>query len=231
MLALSLRSGTLNLHKFNQWRVTDLMTPARRRCFWMTCPSTICFFSFSFEGLFALNKYPRSVRVADVHGVPWVLHEAFNDGVWHLTSETKMIISGDPIPINAKNQKPITIKPNAPAFWGTNFPPQFKDSSGAMIIRMLIIKFTKTFDPNAPLIGAAAEAQRRNPALKPQDLILHDERSGLLQRTRTPDVVRAAYRTLAWPILEGIFARNGSRISLLNISANGTARRYSSCPN
>jgi hypothetical protein len=25
MLALSLRSGTLNLHKFNQWRVTDLV--------------------------------------------------------------------------------------------------------------------------------------------------------------------------------------------------------------
>jgi P4 family phage/plasmid primase-like protien len=112
-------------------------------------------------------------------GVPWVLHEAFNDNVWHLSDNTKMIISGDPIQINPKNQKPITIKPTASPFWATNFEPKFKDSSGAMIIRMLIIKFTKIFVPGAPLIGAAAEASKRNPAWKPQHLILNSERSGL----------------------------------------------------
>ena len=89
-----------------------------------------------------------------------------------------MIISGDPIPINAKNQKPITIKPNAPAFWATNFAPHFKDSSGAMITRMLIFSFTKIFDRENP-IGAAAEARKRNPQWEPQDLILNTERSGL----------------------------------------------------
>jgi hypothetical protein len=101
-------------------------------------------------------------------GIPWVLHEAFNDNVWHLTSETKMIISGDPIPINPKNGKIITIKPNAPAYWASNHEPKFRDSSGAMATRMLIIKFTKTFDKEHP-VGVAAEARKRNPTWQPQD--------------------------------------------------------------
>jgi P4 family phage/plasmid primase-like protien len=112
-------------------------------------------------------------------GVPWVLHEAFNDNVWHLTSETKMIVSCDPIPINPKNGRIITIKPNAPAFWASNHEPKFKDPSGAMTTRMLIVKFTKRFDKENP-IGVAAVARQKNPAWEPQDLILNTERAGVL---------------------------------------------------
>jgi energy-coupling factor transporter ATP-binding protein EcfA2 len=111
-------------------------------------------------------------------GVPWVLHEAFDGGVWHLTSETKMIISCDPIPINPKYGKPITIRPNNPPMHATNHPPQWKDSSEAMVERMLIILFTKKFDRMNPT-GVAAEARDEDPTWEPHDLILKHERTGL----------------------------------------------------
>jgi hypothetical protein len=111
-------------------------------------------------------------------GVPWVLHEAFDAGVWFQTSETKMIIVGDPITINPKYGTPITIKPNNLAMHGTNHPASWKDSSEAMVARMLIILFTKTFDKENP-IGVAAEARDVNPAWGPHDLILDTERSGV----------------------------------------------------
>jgi hypothetical protein len=111
-------------------------------------------------------------------GVPWVLHEAFDAGVWHQTSETKMIISGDPILINPKYGTPITLKPNNPAMHATNHPPQWKDSSEAMVARMLIIPFTKTFNRENP-IGVAAEARKMNLTWGPHDLVLNTERPGV----------------------------------------------------
>jgi hypothetical protein len=89
-----------------------------------------------------------------------------------------MIISGDPILINPKYGTPITIRPNNPAMHATNHPPQWKDSSEAMVARMLIIPFTKTFDRKNP-IGVAAEARTTNLTWGPHDQILNTERPGL----------------------------------------------------
>jgi len=111
-------------------------------------------------------------------GVPWVLHEAFDAGVWHQTSLTKAIVSGDHIEINPKYGALITIRPNNPAMHGSNYPPQWKDSSEAMVARMLVIPFTKTFDRINP-IGIAAEACKIDPTWGPHDLILSTERPGV----------------------------------------------------
>ena len=111
-------------------------------------------------------------------GVPWVLHEAFDAGDWHQTSLTKSIVSGDPVTINPKYGTPITIRPNNPAMHATNHPPQWKDSSAAMVARMLVIPFTKTFDRKNP-IGVAAEACKIDPTWGPHDLVLNTERTGV----------------------------------------------------
>ncbi|SHG24821.1 DNA primase family protein [Bradyrhizobium erythrophlei] len=111
-------------------------------------------------------------------GVPWVLHEAFEAGVWFQTSETKMIIVGDPIPINPKYGAPVSIRPNNPPMHATNHPASWKDSSEATVARMQIIPFTKKFDKKKP-IGVAAEACKINPTWGPHNLILDREKAGV----------------------------------------------------
>jgi P4 family phage/plasmid primase-like protien len=111
--------------------------------------------------------------------LPWVLGEAFNQSGWYVSDLVKSLITGDPVEINGKNMPAISMKVNAPAFWGTNHPPKFKESSGAMATRMEIIPMTRSFDKAHPT-GVAAEARKRNPAWEPHDLIINTERSGVL---------------------------------------------------
>lgn len=111
--------------------------------------------------------------------LPWVLGEAFNQSGWYVTDHVKSIITGDPVEINPKGIPAISKKANTPAFWGTNHPPKFKESSGAMATRMVIIPMTRTFDKNKP-VGVAAEARKRNPAWEPFDLIINTELPGVL---------------------------------------------------
>jgi phage/plasmid-associated DNA primase len=72
------------------------------------------------------------------------------------------------------------MKANAPAFWGTNHPPKFKESSGAMANRMVIVPMTRSFDKNNP-VGVAAEARKHNPAWDAFDLIINTELPGVLR--------------------------------------------------
>lgn len=111
--------------------------------------------------------------------LPWVLGEAFNQAGWHVSDLVKSIITGDPVEINPKGIPAISKKANAPAFWGTNHPPKFKESSGAMATRMVIIPMTRTFDKSKP-VGVAAEARKHNPAWEPFDLIINTELPGVL---------------------------------------------------
>lgn len=109
---------------------------------------------------------------------PWVLHEAFNAGQWHMSSVVKSILTGDPVQINVKNGAITTQRIKAPVFWGTNHPPQFKEATKAIVNRLIVIKCRIVFDPKK-LIGAAAEARKRGFA-EPSELILETEMSGLL---------------------------------------------------
>jgi D5 N terminal like len=108
---------------------------------------------------------------------PWVLHEAFG-GAWHFSSVVKSIITQEPVMINVKNGPMITTAIRAPIFWATNFQPQFKESTRAIVSRMIVIEVSRQFYDDKP-IGAAAEALRRGFA-KPGELIVATELPGVL---------------------------------------------------
>ena len=114
-----------------------------------------------------------------VDRLPWVLGEAFNQSGWYVSDMVKCIITGDPVEINGKNIPAISMKVNAPAFWATNHPAKFKESSGSMVTRMVVIPMTRTFDKDRP-VGVAAEARKHNPAWEPFDLIISTELPGVL---------------------------------------------------
>jgi phage/plasmid-associated DNA primase len=109
---------------------------------------------------------------------PWLLHEAFNAGQWHMSSVVKSILTGDPVQINVKNGALTTQRIRSPVFWGTNHPPQFKEATKAIVNRLIVIKCRTVFDPMS-LIGAALEARRRGFA-EPSELVLKTEMPGLL---------------------------------------------------
>jgi phage/plasmid-associated DNA primase len=109
--------------------------------------------------------------------LPWVLHEAFG-GQWHFSSTVKSIITQEPVTINIKNGPIVTQVVRAPVFWATNFQPQFKEATRAIVSRMIVIEVSRKFDENNP-IGAAAEALRRG-FTKPGELIVATELPGVL---------------------------------------------------
>ena len=108
-----------------------------------------------------------------------MLDEAFDIGVWHLSATVKAIISREPLSINPKNRALITKPISAPAIWGTNHPPTFKENTEAMVNRLLIVLLKRVFEKDNP-VGVAAKARAVNPAWEPSDLILARERAGLL---------------------------------------------------
>ena len=129
-----------------------------------------------------------SIALADIsgpHGLeefmfrrPWVLDEAFDNNVWLLSASVKAIISREPLGINRKNLPMLTKEIIAPCLWGTNHPPSFKESTEAMVNRLLIVLLTRVFDKDNP-VGVAAKAKAVNPAWEPSDLILDRERAGV----------------------------------------------------
>lgn len=108
---------------------------------------------------------------------PWVLHEAFDQGKWQVSSHVKSLISGDAVEANVKNGPIITFKYRAPVFWGSNAPPQFKESTKAMENRLVIIKCPRVFDSNE-LVGTAKKAREAGYA-SPAEFVLDHERSGI----------------------------------------------------
>jgi D5 N terminal like len=109
---------------------------------------------------------------------PWVLHEAFDQRKWHFSSDVKTIITGEPIHINIKNGPVLSQRVSAPIFWGTNHPPQFKESTKAIANRLVVIECKREFFDDNP-VGAAKEAFRRGLG-KPSNLVLKEEMPGLL---------------------------------------------------
>ncbi|MET3842068.1 DNA primase family protein [Bradyrhizobium sp. OAE829] len=112
-----------------------------------------------------------------VKRLPWVLHEAFG-GAWHLSSVVKSIITQEPVQINVKNGPMLTQTVRVPIFWATNFQPQFKEATRAIVNRMIVIEVSRRFDDSRP-VGAAAEARRRGYA-KPGEMVVATELPGVL---------------------------------------------------
>ncbi|MCK1404142.1 DNA-primase RepB domain-containing protein [Bradyrhizobium sp. 76] len=111
------------------------------------------------------------------HRAPWVLHEAFN-GQWNFSTNVKSIITQDPVQINVKNGPMINTVIRAPIFWATNFQPQFKEPTRAIVDRMIVIEVSRQFSNRKP-IGAAAEALRQGFS-KPGELVVATELPGVL---------------------------------------------------
>jgi P4 family phage/plasmid primase-like protien len=109
---------------------------------------------------------------------PWVLHEAFDQRKWHFSSAVKAIVTGDQIQVNVKNGPMLSIRVQAPIFWGTNHPPAFKESTKAITNRLTVIECKREFFEDKP-VGAAKEAKRLG-LNKPSTLVLRDEMPGLL---------------------------------------------------
>lgn len=137
------------------------------------------------SGLFGGKPITAGIGTVDsTHGLmpfarraPWVLHEAFT-GQWHMSATVKAIVTGEPVQINIKNGPIIPHTVRAPIFWATNFQPQFKESTRAIVSRMIVFEVTRQFDEASP-IGAAAEARRRGFA-KPGELVIATELPGVL---------------------------------------------------
>jgi len=109
---------------------------------------------------------------------PWVLHETFKSGVWHFSDVVKSILSGDPVQINVKNGALTTTRIRQPIFWGSNYPPQFKEATRAIINRIVVLICSVVFDHENP-IGVALKAREAGYP-EPSDLILATEKPGLL---------------------------------------------------
>jgi phage/plasmid-associated DNA primase len=113
-----------------------------------------------------------------MRNAPWVLHEAFDSQKWHFSATVKSILSGDPVQINVKNGPMIDCRIRQPIFWGTNIPPQFKETTRAIINRMIVVSCLTVFDPKVP-VGVALAARKAHYS-EPSDLILATEKAGLL---------------------------------------------------
>ena len=113
-----------------------------------------------------------------VKRLPWVLHEAFDQTKWHLSSTVKSIISCEQIQINVKNGGIFSHAPTGPVFWGTNNPPQFKEATSAITNRVVIVECRRKFDEDHP-VGAAVVARTAGLA-KPSQLVLATEMEGVL---------------------------------------------------
>jgi len=136
-------------------------------------------------GLFGNKPITAGIGTVDgTHGLmpfvrraPWVLHEAFA-GQWHMSQTVKAVVTGDPVQINIKNGPMMQQVVRAPIFWATNFQPQFKEATRAIVDRMIVIEVTRKFDAAKP-IGAAAEAIKRGFS-KPGEFVVAAELPGVL---------------------------------------------------
>ena len=80
--------------------------------------------------------------------------------------------------INVKNGPLITQRIDAPIFWGSNHPPQFKESTKAIVNRIVVINCKREFIEGKP-VGTAIEAAKRG-FDKPSSLVLAEEMPGVL---------------------------------------------------
>jgi P4 family phage/plasmid primase-like protien len=114
-----------------------------------------------------------------VKRAPWVLHEAFRPGKWHLSNDVKAIITGNAVNVNVKNGPFLRQVIRGPIFWATNYPPQFKETTKAIVSRIIVIRCNRTFEEGAELVGAAKEAADRGYA-SPSEFLLSMEMPGIL---------------------------------------------------
>lgn len=109
---------------------------------------------------------------------PWTLEEAFNQGKWQTSDLVKIIIEGGRVPINVKNKKFMSRVYRGAVMWSTNHPPTFRESTTAVVERLLVVAMSKVFNSDEPtgVAKMAAEAGVEDVA----EFILSSEGNGIL---------------------------------------------------
>jgi hypothetical protein len=138
-----------------------------------------------FGGLFGNDVIAQPIGATEKHGLmpfltrlPWVLNEAFNQNVWHMSDIVKTLITGEEVGIDVKWGPVLRHRFLGPIFWATNHPPQFKESTRAIIDRLLIIDCRQEFREGQPLgVARAAESAGFR---SPSALVLAREKPGVL---------------------------------------------------
>ena len=110
--------------------------------------------------------------------VPWVLHEAFQQGVWHLADIVKAILSGNTFHVNVKYGPLLSHIFLAAILWASNHPIQFREDSDAIVNRLIQMRCLAQFKPEE-LRGVALEALEAG-YNEPWEYVLAHERAGLL---------------------------------------------------
>jgi hypothetical protein len=111
--------------------------------------------------------------------LPWVLHEAFDQSTWHQSAIVKTLITGETFSVNIKNGPIIANQLwHGSIYWATNHPPQFKESTDAMVARIIPIHCRTKFDEEKPS-GVALVAIEEGYS-KPSELVIASELSGVL---------------------------------------------------
>jgi phage/plasmid-associated DNA primase len=110
--------------------------------------------------------------------LPWILDEAFEQTAWHASARVKTLITGEGININVKNGPIISHTWNGPCFFDSNHPVQFKESSRAIVSRLVILHCKAKFDDANP-VGVAKWARAAGFA-GPGEFIAATELEGVL---------------------------------------------------
>lgn len=86
----------------------------------------------------------------------WVVHEASQEGKRIDTDDIKAFLSGDDVSMEGKGRALRTVRKEMPVFWASNNMPAFVESTGAMVDRVLPVRFPHIFDENKP-VGVALD--------------------------------------------------------------------------
>lgn len=109
---------------------------------------------------------------------PWVVHEAFEQGRWQFSANAKSLLAANTVSVNIKNGPVVAHEFKHPILWGTNVPPQFRESTKAMQNRLLLVECTRSFE--GPPSGVALEAIRAGYSSL-SDFVLDKEAAGILR--------------------------------------------------
>jgi phage/plasmid-associated DNA primase len=90
--------------------------------------------------------------------LPWILHEAFDQSTWHVSTLVKSLITGEQVTANVKSGPFVSVTYNGPALWATNHDPKFRENTQAMVSRILPIPCKAGFD-DENLAGVAKWAR------------------------------------------------------------------------
>lgn len=86
----------------------------------------------------------------------WVVHEASEEGKRIPTADIKALLSGDDVMVEGKGRAIRTVRKELPVFWASNNMPAFVESTGAMVDRVVPVRFPHIFDENSP-VGVAQD--------------------------------------------------------------------------